>query len=179
MNKDKNCIILEITDKDFDPDFVPSVNISDYKIRKASRGILKRNNAIALINITKENYHKLPGGGAEMGENDKDAFVREIMEETGCTCEIEDGGQITIECREKSKTFQISKIFFATVVGEPGEVKFEEDEIAEGATLEWIPISEIENVFANDNPKDYEGKFIHKRDKAILEYYKEKINGQN
>lgn len=168
-------IIAELTDKDFSVS-APPFDVSQFKVRTAARGVLVREDTIALINITKNNYHKLPGGGIEPGETPKEGFVREIKEETGADCEILDEAGITIEYRNEHKLLQISYVFFAKVAGVPGEVKFEQAEIDEGATLEWIPKNEIQNILNNDDPNsEYEDKFIHKRDLAILEYYKDKI----
>lgn len=170
-------VICELTPKDFDP----STSIGDaneYRLRRASRGVLKRNNTIALINITGDNYHKLPGGGIETDEILEEAFKREILEETGCECSIKDYGGITIEYRKEAKTLQISYVFFAEVIGEPGEVKFERREIEEGSKLEWVPLDEIDAVMSAGNPTRYSNKFIHKRDTNILKFYKEKLSGK-
>src|SRR3989344_6635632 len=104
-------IITEISDKDFDVNFVPPTNISDYHVRKASRGILINKGKVALLYVSKENYHKLPGGGFEASESNEDAFRREVKEETGCDCKIVDEkGQnsVVIETRNQFKLVQIS-----------------------------------------------------------------------
>lgn len=168
-------IITELTDKDFGGSAAP-LNVSQFRVRTAARGVLVREDTIALINITKNNYHKLPGGGIESGETPEEGFVREIKEETGADCEIIDEAGITIEYRNEHKLLQISYVFFAKVVGTPGEVQFEQDEINEGAKLEWTPVKEVQNILNTDDPNsEYEDKFIHKRDLAILEHYKDKL----
>ena len=46
-----------------------------YKIRKASRSIVLNNlHEVALLYVSKNNYHKLPGGGIEVGENIEVAY---------------------------------------------------------------------------------------------------------
>ena len=117
----------------------------------------------------------MPGGGIEKNETAQEGFIREIKEETGCRCEILDEAGITLEYRAQFRLLQISYIFFAKVVGVPGDVEFEQDEIDEGAELKWVPITEIQNVFDTDRPTDYEDLFIHKRDMAILEHYKDRL----
>ena len=177
MNNVARYVICELSPRDFNPN-ASIGDVNEYRLRRASRGILKRNNTIALINITRDNYHKLPGGGIESDETPELAFEREILEETGCQCVIKDNGGITIEYRKESKTLQISYVFFAEVKGEPGEARFEDAEIEEGSKLEWTPIEQIDAVMSKGQPTDYDDKFIHKRDTNILKFYKEKISGK-
>lgn len=143
-----------------------------YRVRRAARGILVWGNKIALLNVTKHHYHKLPGGGIEDGETNEEAFKREILEEAGAKCEIKDYAGVTIEYREEEKLLQISHVFLAEVIGEPGEVKFERNEQDEGFKLEWIPVERIQEVLNQDKPSNYEGsKFICRRDEAIINFY--------
>jgi 8-oxo-dGTP pyrophosphatase MutT (NUDIX family) len=172
-------IIAEIGDADFDPNFIPPKDISDYHVRKASRGILVNDGKLAVLFVSKENYHKLPGGGIEAGETNKDAFIREVKEETGCDCKvIDENGQnsVVLETRGQFKLFQISYIFFSEIVGEPKELQLEQDEIDEGFELQWIQIDQVIKTLENDRPKNYEGKFIQKRDLAVLNFYKDSLN---
>ncbi len=68
-------IICEISDKTFNPNYT-SEDISDYHVRKAARGVLLHNGKVALLNISKKNYHKLPGGGVNKDETNEGAFKR-------------------------------------------------------------------------------------------------------
>lgn len=169
-------VILDITDSDFDSTSIPGLDKSDYSVRKAARGVLVHDRKIALLNVTKKGYHKLPGGGIEDGEDPEKAFIREIKEETGCDCKIREDYPMNssiIEWRDVWKLCQVSYVFFAEVVGTPGSVDFTDSEKEEGFVLEWVPVDQIEKILASDEPLDYEGKFIQKRDRAIVEFYKE------
>ncbi|MFH1971782.1 MAG: NUDIX domain-containing protein, partial [Patescibacteria group bacterium] len=147
----KNIIVIhEISDTDFDPKHKMS-SIDDYSIRKSARGILINNGKIAFLNVTKINYHKLPGGGVEKNESVDEAFKREVMEETGCNCEVLDQSGIIIEWRDEFKLLQISYVFLGKVVGKIGKSKLEQGEIDEGFKLEWIPFEKVDEVLKKDN----------------------------
>src|SRR5450830_1921296 len=76
-------IIKIIWDTDIGANFpVPSV----YRERRASRAVVfDRDGNIALLDVSKRGYHKLPGGGIDEGEDILAALNRETMEEIGCT----------------------------------------------------------------------------------------------
>ena len=74
-----NCI-KTITDEDFG---LKSVKLNNPRTRKGARGIVKRNDGkIALLFKSNMNEYKLPGGGIDENEDPKDAFKREVLEET-------------------------------------------------------------------------------------------------
>jgi ADP-ribose pyrophosphatase YjhB (NUDIX family) len=153
-------------------------DLNQYKVRRAARGVISWGNKIALLNVTKCHYHKLPGGGIEKGESNEEAFKREVLEETGSQCRIKDYAGVTIEYREEEKLLQISYVFLAEVIGEPSEVNFEQGERDEGFKLEWIPVENVQEVLSQDKPSNYEGsKFICNRDKAIINFYNERLSG--
>jgi 8-oxo-dGTP diphosphatase len=170
--------ICDINDKTFTSQYT-SDDINDYHVRKAARGILLKNGKLAWLSVSTKGYHKLPGGGIEKGETNESAFKREILEETGCECEIIDDGAVTIEYRDQFKLVQISYIFIAVAVGASGEQKLEQGEIDEGHAMEWYTLKETENLLQEDNPTEYEGRFIQLRDKSIFEFYKKKIRDMN
>lgn len=163
-------IFLEIKDGNFEPNRM-ECDSSSYARRGAARGIIKHGNNIALLHVTKLKYHKLPGGGIETGESPEQAFNREILEEVGCECEIESSLGKIVEYRDLFKLIQTSHIYVAHVVGELGSTNFMEDEAAEGFELIWVTPDVAKKLISEDNPSDYEAKFIKKRDLHILEHY--------
>ncbi len=161
--------IREIDSTDFgeerktDPD-------KKYSLRKASRAIVIDNeNKMALLFVSKHNYHKLPGGGIEHGEDQETALHREILEETGCRIKIlRDVGMI-IEYRDDKDMRQESYCYLAEVEGEIKAPSFTEKEKADGFKLIWITIDDAISLLKKDRPKTESGRFINKRDLAFIE----------
>jgi|SRR3990167_3895527 len=171
----KRYIICELEESDIGIAKNDQVEINNYRLRKAARGILIKGGKVALLNVTTKKYHKLPGGGIEKGEEIENAFKREVKEETGWDCEITDEGPVTIEYRNKLKILQISYVFIARAVGNPSEQQLENDEITEGHDLEWVPIEKVEKILSEENPPGYEDRFITLRDQSIVSFYKDKL----
>jgi ADP-ribose pyrophosphatase YjhB (NUDIX family) len=163
-------LIREISEKDINPSYIQRNNIR-YKLRKAARAVLLNQGKIALLWVTNENYHKLPGGGVEENENIKDTLHRELGEEAGCEIDIVRQLGLTIEYRDQINQLQISYVYLTKVFGEPNQPVFTKDEKEAGFTLKWVALNEVESLMSKDNPTGYVDKFISFRDKEILRFY--------
>lgn len=141
----------------------------DYKKRKAVRAVVFDNeNKIALLNVAKHNYHKLPGGGVEDRESLPEALNRETLEEIGCKVKIiSEVGKI-IEFRDEFEEEQESLCYLAKVVGEKGESNFTAKEASQGFNVLWVEVNEAVKILNEDMPNNYEGKFIKTRDTFLL-----------
>ena len=69
-------LLFEIDTKDYDLN-------GTTVIRPSVRGIIIKDNKLAMIHSMKYDYYKFPGGGIENGENHLDALVCEVAEESG------------------------------------------------------------------------------------------------
>jgi len=157
-----------------------------YRLRKAARALvfnqegqiaLFRKKQTCLLFVSKHNYHKLPGGGVEKGEDLLAALQREVLEETGCSVEVRSQNVgIIIEYRDEYEELQISYCFVADVVGQPRAASFTEKEISDGFQLQWVNVDQAIDTLKSDQPDDYLGKFIKQRDLEFLLKAKEVLN---
>ena len=140
-----------------------------YTLRKASRAIVINNSKIALLFVSKHNYHKLPGGGVESGEDLETALHREILEETGCNIKIKQDIGMIIEYRDDKDMRQESYCYLAEVDGEIKAPSFTDEEKDDGFKLIWVTIDEAVSLLKKDRPKTESGRFIQVRDLTFLE----------
>jgi len=160
-------LLKEIKDKELPEDE------STLKIREASRAILfDENGLIPLLFVSKYNYHKLPGGGIDEGEDRHQALARECLEEVGS--EIEVNGEVgkIIEFRSKWDFKQISYCYYGKIVSK-GRPDFTEKELSQEFKIVRLSLKDAVFKVENDKPKNYEGFFIQKRDLTFLKRVKQ------
>lgn len=153
------------------PENVSEEEVVKFKVREAARVIVyDKDGNVAVLNVTKQNYHKLPGGGVEPGEDFQTALKRECQEELGCNVEIYgEVGQI-IEYRKIFHIKQISPCYLARVIGEKGQPSFTKEEAEEGFQTQWLPLEKAIILLSLDRPLNDEGRlYIVPRDKTFLE----------
>lgn len=170
-------LICAITDKDLNE---KSVYMSNPKIRYGARGIVIRDDGkIAIFYKSKKNEYKLPGGGIEENEDPKDAFKREVLEETGCIVEIVKELGTTEEYKSKDNFKQISYVFVGKVIEDIEKLNITKKEKDEGAALIWetpekaldLITESYSKLVASSYESVYFTKFVVLRDRKILEYY--------
>ena len=155
-------LLKEIKDKEFPEDE------SILKIREASRAVLfDENNLIPLLFVSKHNYHKLPGGGIDEGENKIQSLIRECIEEVGSEIEVQGEVGKIIEFRSKWDLKQISYCYYGKIISK-GEPDFSEKELSDGFKVIWVSLKDAIFKVENDKPKNYGGIFIQKRDLKFL-----------
>jgi ADP-ribose pyrophosphatase YjhB (NUDIX family) len=122
------------------------------------------------LQVTKNHYHKLPGGGVEKGESISEALQRGCLEELGCAIEVYgEVGQV-IEYRKIFSLLQISYVYLARVVGDKGAPNFMDDELEDGFVIKWATLDEAIALLASDQALVDEGRlYIVPRDLALLE----------
>jgi 8-oxo-dGTP diphosphatase len=167
-------LIKTIRDADFSLNTIVPTAFDE---RSAARAIVfDKNRNVALLHATKKNYHKLPGGGIEEGEDMQTALRRELSEEIGCSIEnIRELGTIE-EYRNEWRygngrgLHQMSYCFIADLTGDKGAPHLEADEIADGFETVWLSIGDaIQTLKDEANVEDNEGKFIRLRDLTFIQ----------
>lgn len=157
-----------------------------YKVRRAARAVLVNDKGeVALMNVSKHGYYKLPGGGIENDEDIVTALAREIKEEVGATAEVTDELGMIIEYRpskhltktEGHNLTQISFCYIARLVSD-GENNLDEGEVRDGFRAEWHPIEKAIELVKNSKPNmddEYTARVGHsiiERDSSFLIEYK-------
>jgi 8-oxo-dGTP diphosphatase len=156
-------LLLEIRDEDIGLDSKKT----EMKKREAARAVMLNGKKIAILNVSKADYHKLPGGGLEGSESIEEALFREIKEETGCKIRIvAELGKI-VEHRTHLSTLQTSYCFVAKVL-ETGKPEFDAGEKEAGYELEWMRMDSALAAMEKEDPEDYVDKFILLRDTTFL-----------
>ncbi len=153
-----------------DEDFGLTTESEITQKREASRAVVfDAEGKVALLHVTKKNYHKLPGGGIDEGESIEAALERELLEEIGCKVGSVKELGVVEEFRGKFDLHQTSCCFVSDVLGEKGTAHLEQGEIDDGFEQIWMPLEEaIKTLESERTVEDYEGKFIVLRDVTFL-----------
>jgi len=157
----------------------PEIKVEKYRIRRAARAIvLNDKGEIALMNVTKQGYYKIAGGGIEFGEDIQKALAREILEEVGATAKVLDEIGVIIEYRNKHALCQKSYCYVAKVI-KLGKPDFTELEKSDGFSVEWhnldnaIALMKSSKAYGSDDI-EYTAKYMVERDLLFLITYKNK-----
>ncbi len=152
--------------------------VDGWRVRQAVRAVLlNNNNEITLMYIAKYDVYKLPGGGVDEDESLDEAFVREMMEETGCEVKKTDTIGVTIEKRDQWKMFQVSHCFIAKAK-KVKSLELTDEEKESEFSLQWISSIDEALELVNKNKSDrYDNKYIKARDYSILRSAKEMMKG--
>ena len=156
-----------------DSDITPAsedIDPADFSTRLAVRAVLQNDKReVALLKVENGGYHKLPGGGVEDGESLVRALKRELLEETGCDANILGEIGDIIEIKSRQRKIQTSKCWLARTQGAPAAPAYTADELQNGLSVEWVPsIERAIEIFEHDQPADYTGNFIRRRDLEFL-----------
>lgn len=161
--------LATITDEDV-IEGATNMSPKDFYKRRAARAVVVTDSGqLYLLHMSNYEYHKLPGGGIDEGEEVEAALYREIEEEIGCPAEIVDEVGEIREYRSKERWDQTSYCYLAKQTGELVPTRLEPGEIEEGAeTVVAKDIDEAIRLLEQDMPTSYEGNFIQRRDLLFL-----------
>lgn len=161
-------LICELTDK-----IVLGLDgMSSRPPRLTARGIVRNPDGLyAVMYAGKFNLHSLPGGGVEEGEDTLTALRREILEETGCTCDhIEELG-IVAENRAHQDFTTHAYYYVVTTSQEAAPIHLTEDELANQTVVQWHSLEEVIRLISEPVHTTNQRKFLQARDVAALKEY--------
>ena len=170
----------KLTDEDFG---LVSQEMGNVRHRFGARGIVLNDlSQVAIIYKEKKNEYKLPGGGIEGDETPEEAFLREVLEETGCIVEISNFLGIFEEIKSQDNFLQTSYVYFAHVIEDTKKYHYTKQEIEENTKLLWCDLDEAIRLLQSSEDKlissDFDGpmsiyhtRFIVRRDLEILKYW--------
>ena len=138
--------------------------------RRAARAVLLDcEGRLALMYVGGLDLYTLPGGGMEEGEDVMATIHREMLEETGCNCEITGELGYTIENRARMDFTQHSFYFYGRVTSEKGQPSFTDEEVSDETVLGWYTLSEAMKLVVHKKHEGYQCRYIQARDSAALE----------
>lgn len=140
--------------------------------RYASRGVLvDHQGQVAMMYMAEEDLYKLPGGGIDEGESPEEAFLREIIEETGYEAEVVRELGVVEEHKNRNSFLQYSYCYLAKAHHNTEMTSLTEAEKLLGMSVQWMTIGQAIEVMekaASCSAVDYSSLFMLKRDRMIL-----------
>ena len=148
--------------------------------RPSVRAIIIKKNKIAMVHSLKYDYYKFPGGGIEPGENNYQALIREVREESGLDVIIDSIREYGLVKRiqkaldENICWVQDNYYYICDVYDKILEQDLDDYEAEENFKLEFIEPNIAININKNKNhgPKDY--LMIERENKVLDLLIKEK-----
>ena len=161
-------LLKRITDKEI----LGTDGLSTAKPRLTARAILRHGDQFAVMYAKRFDLYSLPGGGIENGEDIMDALKREVMEETGCSCDsIQELGYVE-ENRAHCDYTQVSYYYIVETVCDTFHAAFTEAEMQNGTTVHWHSFNDAYHLIADAVHTTTQRKFLQARDVAALDAYK-------
>lgn len=165
-------LIAELTDKTV----LGLEGMSSKAPRKTARAlVINEDGNCAVMYAEKFNLYSLPGGGIEEGEDEVSTLIREIYEETGCTCDsIEQLGMVS-ENRNHQDYTTLSYYFVVHTTTKKSDLHLTETEIENGTSVKWLSLEETIHRIRDVEHETTQRKFLQARDvAALMEYCKRK-----
>ena len=115
-------------------------------------GIIKQENKFLIMRVNKTSYFHIPGGHIEIGEDSKEAVIREIKEEIGC--DVQESNLFVIQenfwIRNNIKCYGIEFYYIIKPKQRLQMIDCEKVEIDKGEEklleLKWVTSEELKDI---------------------------------
>jgi len=140
--------------------------------RKKSRAILiNAEGKYAIIYEKQSGFHTFPGGGIENGENEETAIIREVLEETGCSCDIVNPLGIVYENRFHSDSAHLTYYFVIHTKTQDPVPQYTNEEMELKTMIKWCSLDEAIHLIRDARYNSNHKRFLKARDLAALNQY--------
>lgn len=162
-------IIGELTDKNV----LGLDGMSKKEPRRTARAIMINEEGLyAVLYAKKFNLYSLPGGGIEDGEDEVSTLIREMDEETGCTCDTIEQLGVVSENRGHQDYTTLSYYFVVHTKTKKYELHLTELEEENGTILKWCSLEELIHLIRDVEHETNQRKFLQARDMVALTEYR-------
>lgn len=159
-----------------DKNILGTDGLSTKEPRRTSRAILiNEENKYAVMYAEKFNLHSLPGGGIDIGENERSALIREVFEETGCVCDSVEPLGIVSENRFHADFTSLSYYFVVHTKTKQTVLHLTDSEIENGTIVKWCSFDELYSLIKDVVHETNQRKFLQARDLLALNEYKQRL----
>ena len=148
--------------------------------RPSVRGIIFKENKLAMVYATNEKYYKFPGGGMHDDEDKKEALLREVKEEVGLKVIPESISEYgSVLRRQKSDRgpdtifVQENFYFFCETEEQIGQQDLDDYEADAGFELAYVDIDEAIRVNKEYQSQCFFNEVMIDRERRVLEMIKE------
>ena len=140
-------------------------------VEKARAILVNEAAQYAVMHEKATNLYMLPGGGIEDGEDAEAAITREILEETGCSCDSIIPLGIISENRFHANCTRLSYFFVIHTSTKQAIPCFTREERELGTEVKWVSLDELLHLIRDCECGSENRKFLQARDLAALQEY--------
>lgn len=130
--------------------------------RLACRGIIQKDGKYLIVRTKKYDIHMFPGGGIEDNESEREACIREVLEETGVRVDVVEE---TVRITEYfSDSIWTNVYFICDYIEQSKEPNLTDEEVELGLETIWLTLEELMDTLENNMTTHPHGPNVHNRE---------------